>query len=666
MANELKFGNKVVFLNGLPITLPTATSDPGSASAGDTYYNSTSHAIRFYNGSAWSSVSSGGTVTSVALADTSTTPIFGVTGSPITGAGTLDLTLVSQLQNTVLAGPTSGSGQPAFRALVAADIPSLATSYLSTSIMTTAGDILFENATPTAARLPIGSTGNVLTVVGGLPAWVAPATNGTVTSVSLTAPSSILTVSGSPVTSSGTLALSLAVQAANSVFAGPASGGSVAPTFRSLVLADIPSLSSLYLSLSGGTMTGAINLGGFAPTNSTTPVNPNDLVNKSYVDNFINATSWKTAVLVATTANITLSGEQTIDGVLTSGSRVLVKNQSTASQNGIYVSASGAWTRSSDMNLWSEIPAAAVFVESGTVNADLGYVCTSQPGGTLGTTAINFVQFSSAGAYSADGTTLQLVGGVFSIKNAGVGIAQLGTITDGVTLDQSGAGGSLEVKTGGISNAQINAAAAIAYSKLNLTGDIVNSDISASAAIAYSKLNLTGSVVNADIAAAAAIAYTKLAALTANVVPSTSASGFLQSSSSGAVSLLSSALNRGLTTSNIVTETYVDSSTLTDNSSSPVAVPAFQFAIANFAGEEISYVIESANTNVDTRVGTIRVTCSNGGTPVVSLSDMFTESADCGVTWSASVTSGTVSISYTTTNQGANRTMRSDIKSFRR
>lgn len=83
--------------------------------------------------------------------------------------------------------------------------------------------------------------------------------------------------------------------------------------------------------------------------------------------------------------------------------------------------------------------------------------------------------------------------------------------------------------SGSIVNADINASAAIAYSKLNLATSIVNADISNSAAIAYSKLNLATSIVNADIASAAAIAYSKLAALTA--------SRLLVSNGSGAVSV---------------------------------------------------------------------------------------------------------------------------------
>lgn len=323
----------------------------------------------------------------------------------------------------------------------------------------------------------------------GVLSWVAGAT-GTVTSVAFADASTtpIYGISGSPVTTSGTLTQTLINQNANVVFAGPTSGGAAQPSFRSLVSADIPSLSALYLPLTGGTMSGSINMGTNSITNMASPVNPNDAVTKAYVDNFINATSWKTAVLVASTgSNLTLSGEQTIDGVLTSASRILVKDQSSPAQNGIYVTAAGAWSRSIDMSTWAEVPAAAVFVESGTVNADLGFVCTAQPGGTLGTTAINFVQFSSAGSYSADNVTLQLVSGVFSIKNLGVGTAQLGAnvvtlaklatsgITDGVTLDQSGAGGTFEIKALGVGTAQL-AAAAVTAPKLGAVTDGITAD----------------------------------------------------------------------------------------------------------------------------------------------------------------------------------------------
>jgi len=129
-----------------------------------------------------------GTVTSVALTMPS---IFSVTGSPVTVAGTLDAALATQSANRVFAGPTGGGAAvPTFRALVAADIPAL--SYGT----------------------------------------------GTVTSVALSLPA-IFSVSGSPVTTAGTLTGTLANQTANYIWAGPVSGGAAAPAFRAMVATSV-------------------------------------------------------------------------------------------------------------------------------------------------------------------------------------------------------------------------------------------------------------------------------------------------------------------------------------------------------------------------------------------------------------------------------------------
>lgn len=115
------------------------------------------------------------------------------------------------------------------------------------SPLTTLGDLLYF--TTVNARLPVGSNGQFLTVVAGAPAWSTVVTGGTVTSVALTMPS-IFSVAGSPITSSGTLAVTLATETANTVFAGPTTGGAAIPTFRALVAADIP-LISLTTGVSG-------------------------------------------------------------------------------------------------------------------------------------------------------------------------------------------------------------------------------------------------------------------------------------------------------------------------------------------------------------------------------------------------------------------------------
>ncbi|MFN3440838.1 MAG: pyocin knob domain-containing protein [Rhizobium rosettiformans] len=145
------------------------------------------------------------------------------------------------------------------------------------------------------------------------------------------------------------------------------------------------------------------------------PVNDQDAATKGYVDAVAQGLSAKASVAAATTGNITLSGTQTVDGVaLTAGKRVLVKNQTSAANNGIYVVATGAWQRAADANAWAELPGAFVYVDAGTVNGNTGWVCTSDPGGTIGTTAIAFTQFSGAGTYTA-GAGLVLSGTQFSI-----------------------------------------------------------------------------------------------------------------------------------------------------------------------------------------------------------------------------------------------------------
>ena len=145
------------------------------------------------------------------------------------------------------------------------------------------------------------------------------------------------------------------------------------------------------------------------------PVSAQDAATKNYVDSVAQGIDAKPSAKAATTANITLSGAQTIDGVpLVAGDRVLVKNQSTAEQNGIYFVQSGAWTRATDMDSWSDVPSAFVFVEQGSANADTGWVSTADAGGTLGTTAITWTQFSSAGSYVA-GAGLTLTGSTFDV-----------------------------------------------------------------------------------------------------------------------------------------------------------------------------------------------------------------------------------------------------------
>jgi len=157
------------------------------------------------------------------------------------------------------------------------------------------------------------------------------------------------------------------------------------------------------------------------------PIGNNDLTTKLYVDSLALGISWKQPVVAATTVNITLSGAQTIDGVsVVAGDRVLVKNQTAQAENGIYVAAAGAWSRSPDADNWDELVSALVFVESGGL-AGAAFYCPVQPGGTLEVTAITWNNFSVGGVYFA-GTGLSLTGGdTFNIANTAVTPASYGS-----------------------------------------------------------------------------------------------------------------------------------------------------------------------------------------------------------------------------------------------
>lgn len=156
-----------------------------------------------------------------------------------------------------------------------------------------------------------------------------------------------------------------------------------------------------------------------------------DAATKNYVDNVAAGLDPKPSVKAASTANLTQSGTQTVDAIaLVAGDRVLCKDQTTASQNGIWVVSAGAWTRATDMDNWAEVPSASTWVEQGTVNQDTGWVCTADQGGTLNTTAITWTQFSGSASLNA-GAGLTKTGNTLDV-GAGTGIL---VAADSVAVD---------------------------------------------------------------------------------------------------------------------------------------------------------------------------------------------------------------------------------------
>jgi len=198
--------------------------------------------------------------------------------------------------------------------------------------------------------------------------------------------------------------------------------------------------------------------GGFKITGLADPTAAQDAATKQYVDSVAQGLDPKASCVAATTANITLSGTQTIDGVaVVVGDRVLVKNQTLAQNNGIYLVAASTWTRALDMDAWAEVPNAFTFIEGGTTQADTGWVSTASAGGTLGTTPINFVQFSGAGTYTA-GTGLTLTGGTFSITNTAVTAGSYGAANNtlSATVNAQGQLTALSSQAIAIANTQVS------------------------------------------------------------------------------------------------------------------------------------------------------------------------------------------------------------------
>jgi hypothetical protein len=174
------------------------------------------------------------------------------------------------------------------------------------------------------------------------------------------------------------------------------------------------------------------NIGTTTGTITTTPSGNTDIANKFYVDTVAQGLGPKAACAVATTANITLFGLQTIDTYTTvAGDRVLVKNQSSSQFNGIYIVSASTWARSTDMDVWSEVPGAYTVILNGG-QANTGWVCTATATGTIGVTAMPWVQFSAASTYFA-GTGLTLSSNTFSITNTGVTAASYGSASQSLS-----------------------------------------------------------------------------------------------------------------------------------------------------------------------------------------------------------------------------------------
>lgn len=419
------------------LLLPVGTSNqrPNSPIGGFFRYNSDNTVVEYWNGSGWTALGTGtGTVTSVAV--TGSTGLT-VGGSPITNSGTITLTLGAELQGL---SALSANG---------VTVRTGAGTYTSRTITGTSSNISVSNGDGVAGNPTIDLI-DAGTPVSNQFVKITTDAKGRVTATTSVGSGDITTALGyTPVNKAGDSMSS----AANLTFSG---GGEV------LGLPASPS-------------------GATAATS------------KAYVDSVAQGLDPKDSVRVATTAAGTLASSfengDTVDGVtLATNDRILIKNQSTQSENGIYiVNASGAPTRASDMDSWAEVPGAFVFVEEGTANADTSWVCTSNQGGSLGSTSITFVQFGGAGTYTA-GTGLTLTGTQFSLTSpvttilGGTGLTSIGSANQVLGVDNGATGLEYKTITAGTAIGVVHGANSITINNAGVTSAVAGTGIGVSGA----------------------------------------------------------------------------------------------------------------------------------------------------------------------------------------
>lgn len=406
--------NKNELSNAVIQNLATA---PASPAAGQIYYNTSDNTLYFWSGSAWVNVVQAaeilyGTLASRPAASTAgrlyyATDNFLLYFDNGTAWAQIDRFGTVTAQTTYGLSSSSGSSTDFARADHTHGTPALGTA--TPSAITVAGTGSAGSATAPSkedhTHAGPGFGNSTATTTYGL-----TAANGTAT-----------TIARSDHTH-GTPALS--TNAATNITATTAANGTgTAPAKDDHVHGFTP---GNFAVSAFGQAVANVNLNSNKIINLATPTADADAANKGYVDSVAQGLDVKASVRAATTVAGTLATSfangQVIDGVtLVTGNRILIKNQATASENGIYtVNASGAPTRSTDMDVAAEFPGAFTFVEEGTTNLDTGWVCTTNAPVTVGTTPITWAQFSSAGAYTASNGVL-LTGNNFTFNPLSTG-----------------------------------------------------------------------------------------------------------------------------------------------------------------------------------------------------------------------------------------------------
>lgn len=484
------------------ITVPAGTNAQQPAgSNGQFRFNTDTQTFDGYANGSWNQFALVGGVTSFSGGATGLTP-SSPTGGPIVLGGTLNVANGGTGANS-LTGYVKGNGTSAMTA--SATVPTtdlsgtISNAQLANSSLTVNGTTIALGAsgtiTATASNaLTIGTGLNGTSYNGSTPVTIAIANTG-VSANSYGASNKTLTAT---VNAQGQLTAlaDTAIAIANTQVSGLGTLSTQDANNVAITGGAINGTTIGASTAAAGTFTSVTTSTG---TITTTPVNATDIVNKTYVDGLVasgihfhqpvrvespinlNATyNNGTAGVGATLTNAGAQAALVIDGVtLNVNDRVLVYQQTTQTQNGIYVvsnvgSGSTNWvlTRSSDADTYVINNAnglsegSTVFVQEGATGAGESYTCNTTGVITFGTTNITFAQISSAQIYSA-GTGLTLSGTQFSITNTGVSAASYGTASSVPTLSINAQGqitsasntpiaiNANQITTGTIQNSQL-------------------------------------------------------------------------------------------------------------------------------------------------------------------------------------------------------------------
>ncbi len=344
--------------------------------------------------------------TSVSLGGTISIPadIEGVTaGTGLTGGGTSG-TVTLNVDTTVVA--TTNNALTLTNKTIALGSNTVSGTLAEFNSALTDADFATISGSETLSNKSISGTSNTITNLAN---------------TSLT--NSLITVNGSSISLGGSATVTAVNPNALTIstgLSGTSYDGSAAVTIAvdSTIATTSSSQTLTNKTLGSGTALSAdLSAATYKVTGLGTPTNASDAATKAYVDGVAEGLHVHASVVAASTSNVALpTAPATLDGVsLSINDRVLLKNQSTTSENGIYVVINGDLARAADYNTAAEIdPGDFVFVSGGTVNDNTGWVQT-QVVTTLGTDPIVFTQFSGAGTYLA-GTGLTLTGNTFSIN----------------------------------------------------------------------------------------------------------------------------------------------------------------------------------------------------------------------------------------------------------